>query len=106
MAMFRKLLVLLGAAVMEEFKKNRPAPTLPRVAGGPTKEWLDAIAKTGPMPGSNFEYSVPLSEMVLLGVLAMRTGKKLEWDAKTGRVTNHPALNRYVEISARDGWKV
>jgi len=97
---------LLGAAVMEEFKKNRPAPTLPRVAGGPMKEWLDAIAKQGPTPGSNFEYSVPLSEMVLLGVLAMRTGKKLEWDAKSGRVTNLPALNRYIEISARDGWKV
>jgi len=97
---------LLGTAVMEEFKKNRPAPTLPRVAGGPMKEWLDAIAKQGPTPGSNFEYSVPLSEMVLLGVLAMRTGKKLEWDAKSGRVTNLPALNRYIEISARDGWKV
>lgn len=97
---------LVGNAVMEEFKKNRPPAILPRVVGGPMKEWLDAIAKTGPMPGSNFEYSVPLSEMVLLGVVAMRTGKRLEWDAKAGRITNEPALNKYVEISARDGWKV
>ena len=97
---------LLGTAVMEEFKKNRPAPTIPRVIGGPMKEWLDAIAKTGPMPGSNFEYSVPLSEMVLLGVVAVRTGKKLEWDAKAGKITNDPSLNKYIKISARNGWKV
>ena len=97
---------LLGTAVMEEFKRNRPAPTLPRVAGGPLKEWLDAIIARGPRPGSNFEYSVPLSEMVLLGVLAMRTGRRLEWDGQAGRITNHPELNRLVEISARPGWRV
>ena len=97
---------LLGSAVMEEFKKNRPAPSIPRVVGGPMREWLNAIAKTGPMPGSNFEYSVPLSEMVLLGVVAVRTGKKLEWDAKKGRITNDPSLNKYIKVSARDGWKV
>ena len=97
---------LIPNATMEEFKKNRPPAKIPRVVGGPMKEWLDAIAKTGPMPGSNFEYSVPLSEMVLLGVLAMRTGKRIEWDGKAGRVTNDAALNKLVEVSARAGWKV
>jgi hypothetical protein len=97
---------LLGTAVMEEFKKNRPAKTIPRVVGGPVKEWLDAIAKTGPMPGSNFEYSVPLSEMVLLGVVAVRTGKRLEWNAKSGKITNDASLNRYIKDSPRKGWKV
>ena len=97
---------LLPNAVWEEFKTNRPPASIPRVVGGPMKEWIDAIAKTGPTPGSNFEYSVPLSEMVLLGVIAVRTGKRIEWDAKTGRITNDPALNKYVEIKARDGWKV
>src|SRR5678815_4586464 len=96
----------LPNSVMEEFKMNRPPATIPRVLGGPMKEWLDAIAKTGPMPGSNFEYSVPLSEMVLLGVVAMRTGKRLEWDAKSGRVTNDPKLNELIRIKARSGWKV
>ena len=97
---------LIGTAVMEEFKKNRPKPTIPRVVGGPMKEWIDAIAKKGPMPGSNFEYSVPLSEMVLLGVVAVRTGKRIEWDAKKGKITNDPTLNRYIDVTARDGWKV
>ena len=97
---------LLGSAVWEEFKQNRPPAKYPRVIGGPMKEWVDAIAHGGPKPGSNFEYSVPLSEMVLLGVVAVRTGKRLVWDAKSGKVTNDPALNRYIQISARDGWKV
>ena len=97
---------LLPAAVMEEFKKNRPAATIPRVLGGPMKEWIDAIRGVGPTPGSNFEYSVPLSEMVLLGVVAVRTGKRLEWDAKAGKITNDKELNKLVQIHARDGWKV
>ena len=41
-----------------------------------------------------------------LGVLAMRTGRRLEWDGQAGRITNHPELNRLVEISARPGWRV
>ncbi len=97
---------LLPTARWEEFRRQRPEPVLPRVKGGPMKEWLDAIAKEGPMPGSNFDYSVPLSEVVLLGVLAMRTGKRIEWDGKAGRVTNDPALNSLVAVSARAGWKV
>ena len=44
--------------------------------------------------------------MVLLGVVAVRTGKRLEWDAKAGRITNDPSLNRYIQVTARDGWKV
>jgi hypothetical protein len=44
--------------------------------------------------------------MVLLGVLAMRTGKRIEWDGKNGRVTNDPALNKLVAVAARSGWKV
>ena len=70
------------------------------------KEWLDAIAKVGPLPGSNFEYSVPLSEMVLLGVLAMRTGKRFDWDGAAGRVTNDATLNELVQVKARAGWRV
>ena len=103
---YKDLKSIFTDEVMEEFKQNRPAPTIPRVAGGPMKEWLNAIAKEGPMPGSNFEYSVPLSELVLLGVLAMRTGKRLDWDGKTGRITNDKSLNRYVDITARAGWRV
>jgi predicted dehydrogenase len=96
---------LIPGAAMEALKQDRPPANIPRVAGGPVQEWIAAIRGTGPTPGSHFEYSVPLTEMVLLGVLAMKTGKRIEWDAKTGRITNDRSLNRHVEIHARRGWK-
>lgn len=97
---------LVPRAVMEEFKKNRPQTSIPRVKGGPVKEWLDAIKGSGPLPGSNFEYSGALSEMVLLGAAAMRTGKRLEWDDQNARITNDPKLNDIIKISAREGWRI
>jgi len=97
---------LLGSQTWDEFKKNRPAPALPRVVGGPMTEWINAIRGTGPLPGSNFEYAVPLAELVLLGVVAQRGGKSFTWDANAGKITSDPALNRLIEIHARDGWKV
>jgi predicted dehydrogenase len=97
---------LLPAAVMEEFKKNRPPSTIPLVKGGPLVEWINAIRGEGPAPGSNFEYSVPLTEVILLGALAMRTGKKIEWDAAAGKARNDPALAPFVDIQAREGWRV
>jgi hypothetical protein len=97
---------LLGTGVMDEFKRNRPPATIPRVIGGPMREWINAITDHGPTPGSNFEYSVPLTEMVLLGALAIRTGKRIEWDAKRGRITNEPSLNQYIGTAARDGWSM
>lgn len=97
---------LLPDSVMDTFKRNRPSPTLPRVLGGPVKEWIESIRGVGPTPGSNFDYSVPLTEMVLLGVVAQRTGKRIEWDGITGQITNDASLNRYIDIVAREGWKV
>jgi len=97
---------LLPNATMEEFKKNRPPSTIQPIKGGPLVEWVNAIRGAGPQPGSNFEYSVPLNEVVLLGALAVRTGKKIEWDAAAGAVRNDPSLAPLVEIKARPGWRV
>lgn len=96
---------LLPKEVMEKFKANRPPSTIPLVKGGPLVEWINAIRGEGPLPGSNFEYSVPLTEFVLLGALAVQSGKKVEWDAKAGKVRD-PSLARLTEIRAREGWRV
>jgi len=97
---------LAPKAAMEQFKKNRPPSTIPLVKGGPLVEWINAVRGEGPRPGSNFEHAVPLTEMILLGALAERTGKKIVWDAKAGRVLNDAALAPLVEIQAREGWRV
>ncbi len=82
--------------------KKRP---LPRVEGGPFNELIRAIKGEGPAPGSNFDYAAPLTEMVLLGGLAIRTGQRIEWDAEEMKVTNLPGMDDYIKEPARRGWR-
>lgn len=70
----------------------------------PYQEWIAAI-KNGTQPGSNIPgHAGPLTEMVLLGNLAVRTGEIIEWDGAAGRVTNLPEVNQYLEEKPREGW--
>jgi predicted dehydrogenase len=82
----------------------RPAPTLVR-SKGHHREWLDAC-KGGPSPGSNFGYGAALTEVGLLGLVAMRVGKKLSWDAKAIRCANAPEADEYLKESYRAGWEI
>jgi predicted dehydrogenase len=97
--------VFVNDELQQKWKANPPTPTLPRVAGGPFREWLRAIKGEGPEPGSHFDYAAKLTEIILLGVLAQRFNTRIEWDAKAGRITNHPELAEYVHEPARDGWR-
>lgn len=74
---------------------------LPSVGNGPIEEFYRAIKGDGPMPGSNFDYAVPLTEMVLLGALAQRTGKNIEWDAKNMKVKGQPEFDELIKEPAR-----
>ena len=65
-----------------------------------------AACKGGPPAGSNFAYACPLTETILLGNLALRTGKPLEWDAEKLQVTNEPEANQYVRREYRKGWEL
>ncbi|HKI90480.1 MAG TPA: Gfo/Idh/MocA family oxidoreductase [Draconibacterium sp.] len=82
-----------------------PAPTIPRVEGGPRKEFLNAIKGDGPMPGSNFDYATGLTEMALVGVMAQRFNTRIDFDVPNMKVTNHPELNVYVKEPLREGWQ-
>ena len=81
-----------------------PAPTLPRPKDH-HQEWI-AAAKGGPMSLSNFGYAATLTETLLLGNLALRTGKKIEWDAQAMKATNCPEADKYVHPQFRDGWSL
>ena len=90
---------------MQEFAKNIPERTIPRVAEeDPQGEWANAIKGTGPMPGSQFEYGARLTEMSLVGVLAQRFNTRIEYDAENMKITNHPELNQFVKEPVREGW--
>jgi predicted dehydrogenase len=56
---------------------------------------------------ANFDFAGPLTETVLLGVLAARfPGKHLQWDAANLRVKNLPEANEFVRVAYRPGWEV
>ncbi len=69
------------------------------------QEWINAC-KGGPAALSNFDYSADLTEMVLLGNLAIRTGKKIEWDADAMKARNCPEADQYIKREYRKGWEL
>jgi predicted dehydrogenase len=77
-------------------KIGKPPRLLPRVKGGHYREWIRAC-KGGPAAGSNLtDHAGPLTEMVLLGNLAIRVGKRLQWDSVTLTSPNRPEADRFV----------
>lgn len=84
-----------------QIKQTLPRSTHP---GEPQQEWAHAI-KNGLQTSSNFDHAAPLTECVLLGNLAIRSGKPIEWDREKMTVTNAPEANRFVRRPAyREGW--
>ena len=69
--------------------------------------WINGV-KTGKAPNSNFSYAGPLTETVLLGVIASRIGndEELLWDSKNLRFTNSTAANQFVKDDYRQGWEI
>jgi len=66
-------------------------------------EWIEAC-RGGPKPLSSFDYSGPFTEMVLLGNLAVRLGKKIDWDAAAMKATNAPEADELIRREYRQGW--
>lgn len=96
--------LMVSETEWKEFLKNAPEKTIPRVGEEkPQQEWIDAI-KNNNLPGSNFEYSAELTEMILTGVLAQRFVSRVEYDAQNMKVTNNPEIDAYVKGTVRDGW--
>jgi len=92
---------LLPGARDAEYK--RPAKTLPR-GKGHHRDWLDAC-KGGPPSSANFEYGAALTEVGLLGLVALRTKKKILWDAKAMKATNAPEADKFIKETYRLGWE-
>jgi hypothetical protein len=52
------------------------------------------------------EFAAQLTEVALLGTLALRAGKTIHWDAQKMQVTNDKAANALVDPPYRPGWKL
>ena len=84
----------------------RPGKAIPRVPGH-TGDFLRACKdSTAPPPCSNFGYSAGLTEIVLLGTVALRCAReKLVYDMKAGHFTNSEKANGFIKREPREGWE-
>jgi predicted dehydrogenase len=92
-----------------EKEYGEPPKKLPRSVGH-YKEWIEAC-KGGQPGGANFDWAGPLTEVVLLGNVALRrdmreelTTHKLLWDGPNMRFTNSDEANAFLRREYRQGW--
>jgi predicted dehydrogenase len=94
---------LLPASLMEE---ARAVPQAVERSPGHYEEWVQAC-RGGKRPAAGFDYSGPMTEIVLLGVLSLRApGNRLEWDADNQQLKNAPELNPFIHTDYRKGWSL
>jgi predicted dehydrogenase len=83
---------------------TRPTPSLPRSTGH-HRDWIRAC-KGGPAASSEFGYGARLTEIILLGNAALRSGQKLWWDAANLKATNTNAAEPFIKGDYRPGWEI
>ncbi len=98
---------LIPETAMKEY--NRPEKTLDR-SPGIHEEWIKACKKGKPgLATTNFDYSAPLTETMLLGNIAVRSKEHntaLQYDGEKGEITNLPEANAFMHMPYRDGWSL
>lgn len=94
---------LIPEAKMLAYKK--PDKKLPRGLEH-HKDWLESV-RSGKKAGSDFSYGGPLTELALLGIIAIKLpGTKLEWDGTAGRFKNCSEADALLNPAYRAGWKL
>jgi predicted dehydrogenase len=82
-------------------------PDRPRSGGNlPLRQWIDACKGGKTKPGANFEFSGMVTETLLLGNVALRTGRRLLWDRAQLQVPNVAAANAIIRPERRPGWEL
>ncbi len=95
------MITLVPGEIDKDYK--RPAPYLPR----PASHWLEWVecAKTGKTASTHFEYSGIVTELCLLGNIAIQhKGKILRFDAKSKKFSNSDTANQMFQRKYREGW--
>jgi len=93
---------LIPESAMANYKQ--PPKTLPRSPGN-EREWLDACKGSKMKPGGNFEFEGGVTETLLLGNVAVRSGQKLSWDRANMKVDSDSA-QKFVRPDRRSGWEL
>ncbi len=100
--------VLLPQSTFKDWKQ--PPKKLHRWGGGShdqhqTDEWIAACKDKGKKTLSNFTYAGMLTETLMLGNIAMFTGKPIAFDGKNCKITNCPEGQALIRRQYRKGWE-
>ena len=68
------------------------------------QNWLDSCKDPSKPTCCDFEYSSQYIEQMLLGLIAHQVGEPLEYDGRSGRITNHEGANALLAWKYREGW--
>jgi predicted dehydrogenase len=94
---------LIPQSRMDSYKQ--PPKTLPRSPGN-EREWIDACKGGKVKPGGNFEFEGMVTETLLLGNVAVRTGQKFTWDRASMKANNSDLAQNMIRPERRAGWEL
>ncbi len=95
---------LVPESKMQEFQ--RPPKTIPRSIGH-RAEWIKACKEGKPEDAkAGFAYSGPFTEALLVGVVAARLQKRIEWDGINRQATNAPEAEPIIRAPHREGFGI
>lgn len=94
---------ILPESRAREVAADPPEQTIPRVEGSHHEDWVRAI-RNGARACSDFDYAAGLTEVGLLGNVAIRARTRLKYDGRRMRVTNLEAANAFLVKEYPDGW--
>jgi hypothetical protein len=91
------------------YSGNKPASSeksTPETSGKDRNDvWINSFKNNTQSPGS-FIYAGPVTETILLGAVALRAGKKVEYDTANMKITNIPEANKFLVREYRKGWEL
>ena len=83
----------------------KPAEKFKRITTSHEMNWIEAI-KGKAEATSPFSYAAKLTEVMLLGVVALNAGKKIEYDGANMKITNAPQAEQFLKRQYRQGWSL
>ena len=69
------------------------------------RDWIETFKKGEESPGT-FLRAAPITQTILLGGVALRAGKKVEYDHEKVEITNVPKANEFLTRTYRKGWEL